>query len=184
MQKTSKLYFVALLPDENTSKLIYEYKQIIYHQFACKAALKSPAHITLIPPVSLSSEQLELLKQDVKKISHSTDSFAIDLLGWNNFATRTIYLDCQNNQDLAKIYTKCQKLAMKIGLKTDPRNFIPHITLANRDINIEQYANLWQLVNNMNYPKSVIINSIVIFEQTPTLWHPLFTLTLAAHENT
>lgn len=183
MQETNKLYFVALLPDDNTCKLVADYKQVIYRQFACKAALKSPAHITLVPPFMMNNAQLEQVMVEMKKISSTATKFRIQTEGWNHFTNRTIYLDCQNSQYLAKIHARCQELAMQIGINISQRNFIPHITLANRDINAQQYDSLWEIVNNMDYPKSVIIDSLVIFEQTPNQWHPLLILPLAANEN-
>ncbi|HEY6506286.1 MAG TPA: hypothetical protein VIZ28_20055, partial [Chitinophagaceae bacterium] len=47
---THKMYYVALLCSPETDGKVQQFKYWMRERFGCTAALRSPAHITLIPP--------------------------------------------------------------------------------------------------------------------------------------
>ena len=50
MKEGEKRYFLAIIPPEKIEKEIYGLKELVADKFHSKAALRSPAHITLHMP--------------------------------------------------------------------------------------------------------------------------------------
>ncbi len=51
------LYFIGILTPPNIDDTVLEWKKYMQRHFNCKVALRSPAHITLIPPFNAGISQ-------------------------------------------------------------------------------------------------------------------------------
>ena len=45
------MYFIALVASDEINQQVLKWKLMMKEKYKCEVALKSPAHITLIPPV-------------------------------------------------------------------------------------------------------------------------------------
>ena len=92
MSANVKLYFWALVAKEPNQSKITRLKEEAAHRFHSSRALRSPAHITLIPPLRLSPAQLESLQEDFCEVALCTPPFNLDLTGVNGFPERVVYI--------------------------------------------------------------------------------------------
>lgn len=168
---TSNKYYIALLPDEELSQLVSDYKLLALEKFGCSAANKSPAHITLVPPHSYNDSQIDTLKQLMTMLAQKNSPFNLQISGWNQFNTRTIYLGFNTNQILLELYNEVHINVTNIDttLKLNEQ-FQPHITIANRDIQSNQFADIWQLISKLKYPTSSLFTKIVLFKYIENKW--------------
>ena len=52
-----QMYFVAIVLPSHLNEKLLAYKQLMLEKYNCKVALKSPAHITLVPPFWMEEEK-------------------------------------------------------------------------------------------------------------------------------
>ena len=57
------MYYLAIVCPDELNKKILSFKLWMQEKFDCKVALKSPAHITLIPPFWFAAEEEDILLQ-------------------------------------------------------------------------------------------------------------------------
>ena len=71
------MFFVAIICPFFVEKKVLEYKRRMKEQFGCIVALKSPAHITLIPPFWLEDEREKALVDTLQLFSSDIDTLKI-----------------------------------------------------------------------------------------------------------
>src|SRR5688572_20533485 len=86
------LYFIAIVAPDEINKQVLVWKKYMEQKYRCKVALKSPAHITLVPPFSMASDRENELAKHLKEFAHSAKSFSIGLKDFDNFKPRVIFL--------------------------------------------------------------------------------------------
>src|SRR6266498_3200735 len=131
-----ELYFVAIIPDEKIEKEISEFKKDLFLRFHTKAALKSPSHITLIPPFQFFPENEKLLIYALQESASGENKFTIQLENFDCFPPKVIFVMVVLNNNLDKLEGKVKSSFSKIDgikLNENERPFHPHLTIGNRD---------------------------------------------------
>ena len=105
------LYFIALLPAEPLRGQIYKLKQQFAEQYHSRHALKSPPHVTLVPPFKMSPESAMTFSTSLASFAHSNHVFNVEIEGYGAFAPRVIYLNILKQDALEKL----QKKLLDIG---------------------------------------------------------------------
>ena len=104
MTVTSRLYFVALVPDEPLLSKVRAIKQEIAEHFGSKAALRSPAHITLHMPFQWREDREDRIAEALEEAASATGPFSIQLSGFNAFKPRVLYLDMLSSPPLRALH--------------------------------------------------------------------------------
>ena len=65
MTKNLQLYSIALVPPKNIREEVLDFQRLAEKKFNSKVTLRSPVHITLVPPFNANAEEL---KQIIKKV--------------------------------------------------------------------------------------------------------------------
>ena len=76
------MYFIALVLPRHLDEKIRVYKQTMLDQYGCRVGLKSPAHITVIPPFWMEEEKEEQLTMDIGRVSTGLRSFRITTMSY------------------------------------------------------------------------------------------------------
>src|ERR1044072_8123789 len=127
------MYFIALVVPEEINDQVLKWKNFFKEKFECIVALKSPAHITLIPPFWMKEELEADLINSINEFSRSQNKFDIKLKDFAAFKPRVIYVDIVKNKLLDQLHEFFDDHILKQNkypLKKDDRPFHPHITLA------------------------------------------------------
>jgi 2'-5' RNA ligase len=130
------MYFLAIVCPADIGEHVQKYKLWLQKRFGCNNAMKSPAHITMIPPFWWLEEEEFLLSDWLNEFRHY-DSFAIETGGIDTFGKNVLFIDVLFNPQLSALHNAVQQhFTRQSGarIKTDSRSFHPHITLATRDI--------------------------------------------------
>jgi 2'-5' RNA ligase len=132
------LFYIAIeCPDEVNEKMevLKEYMQ---QKYGCRAARKSPAHLTIVPPFRAEDELQKELLDFVTTFNMGLVPFPIQLKDYGQFAERVLFVDVESpNESLYNLEKECmQEFSDKFpgiifGMKPD---FNPHVTIATRDI--------------------------------------------------
>lgn len=131
------LYYMAIVCPDAIETKVKQFKDYMFEQYGSKAASKSPAHITIVPPFRAENEIESNLIDFASTYSIGIVPFDISLNGYNNFGERVLYVDVLPNEQLAQLEKDCMKEfgeqfpSIIFGMKPE---FNPHVTIATRDI--------------------------------------------------
>jgi len=164
-----ELYFIAIVPENEVLQQVEAMKIDIKNNFGAKNGLKSPAHITLIPPFRVDQEIIKRVSQEISIAINYFTPFKIDLLNYNKFDNRVVYVDVVENSTLTEVGATIISVMNNI-INKQQLEFKPHITLATRDIPPQQFSTLWQQLKQKEYSNSFTANAITIFKHNGKLW--------------
>lgn len=128
---------IALMPGDEAAEQIQQVRLGFAAKYQCKAALKPPVHITLIPPFHILTEQEEYLINGITNLVTGTIPFDIRLDGFGAFRRKeVIFIHVENNLELSAFQAKLAEGFQKLmpGLFTENRPYRPHVAIGYRDI--------------------------------------------------
>ena len=140
------MYFIAIvLPSELNEKILH-YKKFMQEKYGCNVALKSPAHVTIVPPFWMDEEKEAQLRNDMDELSRTTEGFLLATNNFSAFKPRTIFLALESNPQLKAVKEKADVFFndnSTYRIKIDERAFHPHITIATRDLFKKDFHEAW-----------------------------------------
>jgi 2'-5' RNA ligase len=142
-------------------------------RFGCVVAMKSPAHITLIPPFWFNLEREDELVNAIQSFSDDSAIQKIELDGFSHFRKAVLYLRILENPLLGYLKSQVEKyFTEKIGsfFKKDDRPFQPHITIANRDMKPAHFEEAWEHFSTKSFKESFDSNSISLLKLSHAGW--------------
>jgi len=132
------LFYIAIACPDEVNEKIDALKEYMQQKYGCRAARKSPAHLTIVPPFRAEDELQTELANFVAAYNIGIVPFDIRLKGYGQFAERVLFVDVEGPNDaLINLEKECmQEFGEKFpgiifGMKPD---FNPHVTIATRDI--------------------------------------------------
>ena len=172
------MYFIALVLPEELDQRILQYKKYMHEIYGCTVGLKSPAHITIIPPFWMQEEHETELKMDLDALSSETESFQLQTNNFSSFRPRTIFIELVPNE-------KLQVLKGKSGfffngnksyrIRTDSRPFHPHITIATRDLYKKDFHEAWPYFEEKKFVKEWKANGLSLLKHNTKNWDVIYT---------
>ena len=178
-----KMYFVALVLPEELNKEIHVFKTLMLEKWGCKVGLKSPAHITLIPPFWMDERAEENFIKDVEALSKSVQPFPVSTNHFSAFKPRTIFIEpvlTEPLRNLKKATDTFCKTHAQYGAKADTRLFHPHITIATRDLHKRAFAEAWPLFEHKKYDVQFEANGLSVLRHNTRYWDVIHTAPFAA----
>jgi 2'-5' RNA ligase len=174
----ANMYFIALVAPGKINEEILKWKNYMKEQFGSLVALRSPAHITLVPPFWMEEAFEEKLKNAVTSFSGQQNKFEITLKNFAAFKPKVIYAAVLPSQPLQLIHSRLQKFLKQSNLfpiKPDDRPFHPHISIAARDLHKKAFYEAWEIFRNKRYEASWLVNSISMLRHNQKNWDVIFT---------
>lgn len=172
MEREKKLYMIAItLPDDLNGRILL-IKQKIANDYHSKHALRLPAHITLQKPFHYIDESL--LIESLSAFKTSLKPFEIRLEGFGAFAPRVVYVAVVEDRYLKDLYNLLQKwLVSKARFEhqwLSQTQFIPHITVAYRDLTKANFNAAWRWYNGRGFKAGFIVNTIDLWRHNGKHW--------------
>lgn len=168
------MYFVAILCPHPINEKILLLKNWMKEQFGCLVALKSPAHITLVPPFWLGEPKELLLLQSLQSFESTMDGLEIELDDFSHFGKRVLFVAVKENPALNKLKDQVEEHFMKsfsTSIQKDDHPFHPHITIANRDLKPSAFEKAWPHFNTREFHEIFLSNSICLLKLRAGKWH-------------
>lgn len=171
------MYFVAIVLPEELDKKVLEWKQYMYHHFKCTVGLKSPAHITIIPPFWMQSEMENDFITDIKTLSEQLKPFLIETNDFSVFKPRTIFVAVRENLSLAELKRKATEFfkQKEYLIKPENRPFYPHITIATRDLYKKDFYEAWKYFNDKKIKEDWQATGLSILRHNKKNWDVIYT---------
>lgn len=152
-------------------------------KWGCKVGLKSPAHITLIPPFWMDETQESKLVQDMDTLSKSFTPFNISTNNFSCFKPRTIFIEPVLNAPLAHLKKETDQYfeaRPQYSAKVDKRPFHPHITIATRDLHKSAFYEAWPQFETKTFEHSFTATGISLLRHNGQVWEVAHTAPFAA----
>jgi 2'-5' RNA ligase len=172
------MYFIALVAPREIDQQVLKWKNYFKEYFKCTVALKSPAHITLIPPFWMNEELETDLINSIIEFSTTKNKFEIQLKDFSAFKPEVIYVDVLKNKMLNDLYGSLNDFILKqnkFPVEKDDRPFHPHVTLATRDLYKRAFYEAWEIFSVKKYEAAWLVNGISLLRHNKKNWDVIFT---------
>src|SRR5262245_23378671 len=123
------MYFMAIVAPEEVNDTVLKWKELMKERFGCVVALRSPAHITLIPPFWLDEKEEHHLRDVIDEFSQSCTGFEVCLKNFEAFKPRVIYVDVVPNNELQSLHTRLEEFLVtkkQFAISKEERPLHPH----------------------------------------------------------
>jgi 2'-5' RNA ligase len=171
---THSMFFIAVICPPEIDKKIQAYKLWMRDRFGCTVALKSPSHITLIPPFWLHIEKEQRLIDRIHSFQSPIPPFTIHLQQFSHFSNRVIFAAVLENHPLERLRKAVEDHFIQPfheEIKPDDRPFHPHVTIANRDIKPGDFNKAWEHFKRLSLDEQFEANAISLLKLTPGKWN-------------
>ena len=143
MDQEFYLYFYALIPPEDIQSYVTQIKMDFKENFESVHALKSPPHITLIPPFRYNFDNEHQLIKTLEDFSSREIKFLQSLQNFGFFPPRVVFIKVNKSEQLKNMFYRF-KMHMDdelniSSLTRGPIRFSPHMTIAHRDLTKENF---------------------------------------------
>ena len=167
-----RIFFIGLIPGFEIQREVSGFKNECSERFGASHALKSPPHITLIPPFRWPIGQLTALNETLDMFALGQEPFDIELSDFNCFRSRVLYVDVVPNASLLQLQRMLQKKLSKAhGLPAnDGRRFHPHMTIAHRDLVPEHFTEARKLFSEREYRRIFSASRVTLLRHDGGIW--------------
>ena len=165
-----------VLPPELNKKIL-EWKTWMQDHYNCRNALKSPAHITLVPPFWMDPSLEAGLIADMQTLI-TREPFTLHTNHFSAFPPRTLFVALEASDALNKLKIDTDVFIRQhpsYPMKADTRPFHPHITIATRDLMKKDFAEAWPHFANRKFAESWTANSISLLKHNKKNWDVVHT---------
>ena len=170
------MYYLAILCPPSLDKKILVYKHWMRDQFGCTAALKSPAHITLIPPCWISRNREPALLHLLDQFETKSSPGEIYLSGFSAFSKNVLFVSVLHNPSLIEIrnnFIAHFRKEFTKEISADEKAFHPHITIATRDMKPAQFDKAREYFSGISFEESFIPLSVSIMKLLNGSWYQI-----------
>jgi 2'-5' RNA ligase len=174
----ANMYFIALVLPTEINDEILKWKLFMKDHFNCLVALRSPAHITLVPPFWMNDNLESKLEDAISQFSQHQVPFEINLENFAAFKPKVIYAEVLSTGHLQTLHDQLHKYLIAgdiFPIKKEDRSFHPHVTIATRDLHKKAFNEAWEIFKKENYKATCRIKGISLLKHNQKNWDVLFT---------
>ncbi|SRR6266496_1520260 len=174
----ARMYFVALIAPKEINGDVLQWKHFMKEHFDCSVALRSPAHVTLVPPFWMDESLENKLQNEISDFSQQQASFEIILKNFSAFKPRVIFADVIPNQLLQTFQAHLLQFLVRpnvFPIEKEDHPFHPHITIATRDLHKKSFHQAWEIFKEKTYEASWLVNSMSLLRHNQKNWDVIFT---------
>lgn len=168
------MYFLAILCPPLVDDKVLRFKHWVKEQFGSVVALKSPAHITLIPPFWLEEVREKGLLQSLQSFTSDMEELEIQLEGFSHFGKKVLFVQVKESPSLQELQLQTENHFLEPfgdNIKKDNRPFHPHITIANRDIKPGDFEKAWQYFSKKVFKETFRTKTISLLKLSTDKWN-------------
>ncbi|WP_343522347.1 2'-5' RNA ligase family protein [Pedobacter sp.] len=165
------LFLVCLVPPVSIAEDIDEIRNYISAQFNVHESLKRPVHITLYPPVKLSSLEAENRFFNALEDAAFHAPFTQVLKNFSSFPEHTFFLDVEKNEGIMNLEKQLSKALQPLKLIAKKEKFNPHLTLAFRDIK-PVFKQITAAFKDRKFKREFPVSSFSVYKHQDKRWQP------------
>ncbi len=168
-------FFLAILPPDFISKEIIQIQKELGSLYLNDHSQKAPPHITIIPPFECDEEKLENFINSLPSffLQKEYKDMSIQLNNYYFFDSRTLFIDVDRNESLIKLRREIKILFNQnriIKGIEEKYDFLPHITIANKNINKREFIRLWESFRGRKFQASFTLKEMTLLKFEKDSW--------------
>lgn len=178
------LYFIALVVSGELAEQVREIQLHCSEEYKSKKALRSPPHVTLIPPFRQDVSIEIALDKKLKPFFNKYAVFEIELNGFDKFDSRTIFIKPEENPYLVKMQEELRYFLNDdyAFIEREPsRKFNPHVTIASGDLRKQFFHPAWQEFENKKFHETWNVTSAHLLKHDGKKWNPVLEFPFSSH---
>lgn len=167
------LYFIALVAPDHINADVLKWKYRMKERYQCVVALRSPAHITLVPPFRMNDKDEEKLSRSLAEFSAGQKKFVLRLADFSSFIPRVIFVAVVQNEVLTTLKNELVAYLLAINkypVKKEAGVFHPHVTIANRDLQKQAFYEAWEYFKEKKYKAEWPVQDISLLKYNNQKW--------------
>jgi 2'-5' RNA ligase len=170
------LYYIAAICPDEVNNQVQVFKQYMHDKYGSRAAQKSPAHLTIVPPFKAEEDMEKLLLEFVATYNFGIVPFDIRLNGFNHFDNKVLFVDVVPNDSLNEME---KDINIQFGtefpaiiFRTKP-DFHPHVTIATRDIPENKFDEVWAYFQQQQIDAQYTCKELFVMKLDRGVWQKL-----------
>lgn len=170
---SQSLFFLALVLPNGAQQAATAIKHEFATRYQSRHAFKSPAHITLFPPFQWPSQQVvqfDCLEDWCQRIA----PLPIALNGFGSFPPKVVFVKPITNPQLLDAHAQLQEFLQQQLALVDPmakkRSFVPHVTVAHRDLSRQNFELAWAEFQGRSLHVSFIATHLSLLRHNGAQW--------------
>jgi 2'-5' RNA ligase len=176
-----ELFFLGLPIEGDSADSIRAFQREIKELCGAERQLSIPLHITIMPPFRANREFLLSLEDLLFKELTGIGPIEMEMNGFGHFGKKVLFVEIRKNKRLSQFQRLVSELmSEKLGYTDtyDYLEFHPHITLANRDFDAEDFDTVWPHFSVRSFKSTIEIDSLILYGHVVKTWerHTIFTL--------
>jgi 2'-5' RNA ligase len=163
----NSMYFVAIVCPPKLDEKVRRFKIWMLDHYGCRVAMRTPAHITLIPPFWLEDTNEGLLLQTLSSLQSDLEQLNIRLTEFSHFSKKVIFIGVLSSDGLTQVRSAIeQHFRQTIGdlIKTDDR-------IATRDLKPGDFISAWEHFRKIPFDESFSTSVISLLKLSPEKWN-------------
>lgn len=166
------LFFIAIIPPNPLKEEVQEIKKSFSIKYNVRHALKSPPHITLIPPFKTKQENEKKLSDVLEDFVESRHGVDIELDGYGCFKPRVIFLNPLMSNELRSLHEALADVFYTCFpyLTRPDRQFHPHLSIAFRDLKPKQFHQAWTECRHMQFKANFRADGVCLLKHDGQRW--------------
>lgn len=173
---------VAIMPPPPLTKDIEQIRFDFAEKYNCKAALKPPVHITLIPPYKTLPDSEEKIIPAVERWAASHMPFPVVLLNYSTFDRNgVVFINVLPNEDGRSFQKELRSEFLEVLPLPEVKrytSFHPHITIGYRDIPKEVFKEAANDYLSRELFAAFTVNTIYLWRHDGARWQVLHSFPL------
>ncbi|WP_246496207.1 2'-5' RNA ligase family protein [Chitinophaga varians] len=175
----NKIYFIALLPTAEVGKEIIKIKQEFAEQYGPMYALKVLPHITLQVPFTADPALEKAFCDELTEFAKTQAPFEVSLKNFGTFPNkqnRVLFINVEKSETMATMHRQLINFLRKeFGFSTmlARTGFTPHVTVAFKDLDDEQFNKAWPEYENKEYEATFKVNNLYFLRHNGKSWEVL-----------
>lgn len=166
-------YYVAIVPEGEIQTQLQELKLHISEEYKTRAAMKSPAHITLFPPFEVDENMEMLLRHTLDRTVTLFQPFDLITNNFDYFPPRVAFVAIEPNEQLDKLERAVRHHLKELSFLRSTKiqsHFHPHITLGNRDWTPQQFEACRKELQTMTFREKLSVQDVCLLRYNRMQW--------------
>lgn len=180
-------FFIALLPPLEIQDYANQIKEYFAQNYHSRGAKKSPPHITLQPPFEWQLENLPMLETALASFAATRIAVPITLKNFGAFPPRVVYINVIKTSELMTLQqdlrTDCDASLGIINPDIPTRSFVPHMTVALRDLTQQNFDTAWAEFQTRQVEYEFTIPQLTLLRHDGKRWNVSAEFAFAPQKN-
>ncbi len=161
------LYFLAVLPDEESTNAFRSLQEEMCALFDVCRALRTPPHLTIVPPFKALVTEEPKFEKALRQLPF--EPFEMDISGISRFGKRVIFVQPEMCDPLRDLHDLASKAFSRWQKPEENKKFNPHFTIGYRDLE-PVFRSAWPHFREKPTPGRIRIEKMVLFKHVDRRW--------------